>query len=266
MPVSLENVGRHARMDLVFAQQGSRTILRHAYCEVPFKVTRVLNWQQPAAHLILMHSTAGVFGGDELECSIRAERGTRALVTQQSATKIHPSEGRPAIQTNHIVVETGAELELFLEPLIPFADSILRQSTRIEVAPGGRLVFWEGMMAGRVGRGECWAFRELAMETHLLSGNQSVYLDRFRLPTGFERSAWAMADRNYVGTGLYVGEEAQGFAETLHAVLPDAGIDTPRAEVVVTRVVSASGPDFYYHREMFCRQAGNKLSSTSLVR
>src|SRR5256885_4644618 len=223
MRVPLAEVGRRARMDLIIAQQDTQTVLNHAYCEVPFKISRLLNRRQPAAHLILMHSTAGIFGGDELECSIHVRRRARVLITQQSATKIHPSEGRPAIQRNHIVVEANAELQLYLEPLIPFTDSILRHSTRIDVAPGGCLMFWEGLMVGRVGRGERWKFRELALETHLLVDNHSIYLDRFRLPNGLERSPWAMADHNYVGTGLYVGEEAQSFAETLHAVLPEAG-------------------------------------------
>src|SRR5437867_2546144 len=174
MRVPLAEVGRRAQMDLILAQQGGHTVLRHAYCEVPFKITRLLSWRQPTAHLILMHSTAGIFGGDQLECTIRIEGGTRVFVTQQSATKIHPSEGRPAIHRNHIVVEAGAQLQLYFEPLIPFADSILRQSTRIDVEAGGCLMFWEGLMAGRVGRGERWEFRELTLETHLLVDNHSI--------------------------------------------------------------------------------------------
>ncbi|HYR43063.1 MAG TPA: urease accessory protein UreD [Terriglobia bacterium] len=241
-------------MDLTFVLQNSQTVLRHAYCEIPFKITRVLNSREPA-HLILMQCTAGLFGGDDVECSIRVERGARVLITQQSATKIHPSEGRPAMQRNHVIVESGAVLQLYLEPVIPFADSSLRQTTRIDVQPGGRLMFWEGFMAGRVGRGERWQFHELASETQLRSNERSVYLDRFRLPNGFERSACAMGECSYLGTGLYVGEQAQSFALSLHQALPEAGIDTPVADVAVVRVVSKTGPDFHRSREMFCLHA-----------
>src|SRR5438477_755090 len=166
-------------MELTFAQQEGQTVLRDAYCEIPFKITRVLSSFQPVAHLMLMHATAGLFGGDELECSIRLERGARVRVTQQSATKVHPSEGRPAIRRTHVVVEAGAELQLYLEPVIPFADSVLKQTTRFDVKPGGRLIFWEGLMAGRVGRGERWKFRKLTSEPHLVLDNRSIYLDRF---------------------------------------------------------------------------------------
>lgn len=69
-------------------------------------------------------------------------------------------------RTKTSLVETGPELRLYLESVIPFAGSRLRQATRIEVETGARLVFWEGFLAGRVGRGECW---------------RSVYIERFRL-------------------------------------------------------------------------------------
>ena len=67
MPVPLAEVGRRGRLDLTFALQDGQTILRDAYCEIPFKITHVLNSHRPFAHLILMHCTAGLFGGDEID-------------------------------------------------------------------------------------------------------------------------------------------------------------------------------------------------------
>jgi urease accessory protein len=205
---------------------------------------------------MLMHCTAGIFGGDNLDCSIRVEPGARVRITQQSATKIHPSQGRLARQNSHIVVESGAELQLFLEPVIPFAESSLSQTTRIDVQPGGRLTFWEAFMAGRVGRGERWRFSELASETSLYSDSILSYLDRFQLSKGFECSPWAMGDCAHVGTGLYVGPHAQRLASLLHQSMPQAGMDTPAADLAVVRVVSVSGPDFHRCREMFIANAG----------
>jgi len=260
MRVPIADVGRLGRMDLTFVQQNEETVLGHAYCEIPFKITRVLNSCRQA-HLILMHCTAGLFGGDDVECTIHVERGARVRITQQSATKIHPSRDKPAIQRNHFFVESGAELQLILEPVIPFADSCLRQTTRIDVQPGARLVFWEGFLAGRVARGERWQFRELSSETHLFLNRRSTYLERFLLPNGFERSICAMGDCTYFGTGLYVGEQAQSLATTLHQVQPEAGIDTPVAEIAVTRVASITGPDFHRCRETFLLHAGRACST-----
>jgi len=253
MRVPLADVGRRGRMELTFAQQDGRTILRDAYCEVPFKVTRLLA-HAPVAHLILMHSTAGLFGGDELECSIRVEKGARVRITQQSATKIHPSEDRIAVQRTKVFVEHGAQLQLYLEPIIPFADSRLRQETQLNVEPGGRLSYWEAFMTGRVGRGEAWQFRELASETKLVCGGRLVYLDRFRLvPGNPRRSTWTMGNSGYTGLGLHVGEDARVRAADLHQALPEAGIDALADNITVARIVCLSGPDFHHGREVFCQ-------------
>ena len=260
MHVPLEEIGRRGRMDLTFAHQGGQTVLRHAYCEIPFKITRLLNSGDLAPHLILMQCSPGLFGGDEWECSMRLESGARVLITQQSATKVHASGASPAIQRTHVVVESGAELQLYFEPVIPFANSALRQTTCIDVEPGGRLMFWEGIMAGRIGRGERWQFRELISETVLRLGDNTIYLDRFQLPTGEEDTPWAMAGCNYLGTGLYIGDEASSFAAALHERIPGAGVDTLRSDIAITRFVSAAGPDFHRCREIFSLCAQGQTS------
>lgn len=255
MRVPLADVGRRGRMELTFALQDGRTILQNAYCEVPFKVTGLLHEHAPIASLILMHSTAGLFGGDELECSIRVEKGARVRITQQSASKIHPSEDRVAVQRTHVFVDAGAELQFHLEPIIPFADSRLRQETQLNIEEGGRLSYWEGFMTGRVGRGESWQFRELASETILRYGDSLTYLDRFRLvPNGSPQSVWTMGNADYTGIGLHVGEDARVRASELHQVLPEAGIDTLSDKVTLARIVSPNGPHFHHCREIFCRR------------
>jgi urease accessory protein len=254
MRVALADVGRRGRMELAFGLQNGQTILQNAYCEVPFKVTRVL--PGPLAHVILMHSTAGLFGGDDLECSIHVGRGARVRITQQSATKIHPSDDRLAVQRMQVSVEEDAELHLHMEAIIPFADSRLRQTTQLQVAHGGTLSYWEGFMTGRVGHGESWKFRELASETRLIANGGLVYLDRFHLTPEFPgRSVWTMGEANYTGIGLFVGDKARHAASELHRVLPDAGVDMLNDQVTVARVVASSGPAFHAAREKFCRHS-----------
>jgi urease accessory protein UreH len=256
MRVSLAEVGSCGRLDLSFALQDGRTILRDSYCEVPFKITRVLESRRPLAHLILMQCTAGLFGGDDVTASIRVERGAQVCITQQSSTKVHPSQDRLAIQHNDVFVAAQGELQLHMEPIIPFANSRLQQTTGIDIEAGGRLSFWEGFMTGRVGRGESWSFHEFASETRLRVAGRLVYLDRFRLrPDQLRDSAWAIGDASYVGTGLYVGNQATSVANRLHTLLPTVGVDTLAPDIAVVRVVSKNGPDFHRCREVFCRES-----------
>ena len=254
MRVALSDVGRCGRLDLVFAAHGGQTILRDSYCEVPFKVTRPLSTATGGvAHVMLMHCTAGLFGGDRVEMTVRVERGARVRLMQQSATRVHPSEGRIAVQRSSIHVEGGGELEFLLDPLIPFATSRFDQRTLLEVQKGGRLLYWEGLMAGRVGRGELWEFEELSSETRLQSGGRLAFLDRFHLQprSSMPSTRWGMDRGTYTGTGLYLGDDAAGFAEALHEALPNAGVDVLENDLAVTRLVTGDGPAFHHARSLF---------------
>jgi urease accessory protein len=254
MRVALADVGRCGKLELVFSLRGGQTVLRDSYCEVPFKITRPLSVANDGrAHVMLMHCTAGLFGGDHIEMSVHVEQGARVRLTQQSATRVHPSEGRTAVQTSRIHIETGGELALLLEPVIPFAGSRLAQKTSLEVETGARLLYWEGLMAGRVGRGELWEFEDLSLETRLASEGRLLFLDRFRLQPSLSHpmTTWGIGSGTYTGTGLYVGPDADRFAGTLREGLPQAGVDIVTEGVAATRIVTSSGPEFHRCRDAF---------------
>jgi len=147
--------------------------------------------------------------------------------------------GKRAIQTNRIRVETGGELHIYYDPLIPFCGARVCQNTSIDVEPGARLCFWEGLMAGRVGRGEIWQFDEFSSETSLRVNGRLLYLDRFRLMPKEDppNTEWMMGNARYLATGLCLDERAFDFAERIHLLLPDTavGIDTPRLENRMSR-------------------------------
>jgi len=212
-----------------------------------------------------MQCTAGLFGGDQIECSIHVESGASVVLTQQSATKIHPSRDLPAIQRTHIVVDSGAALLMDFEPVIPFAESRLHQSTHIELKTGASLLFLEGMMAGRLGRDERWRFREFQSETRVDKCGRPLYLERVLLNPLSQalESGWIMKDSGYVGTGLYFREGAEQLAVQLHAAMPDAGVDILGPDLLAVRVAADSGPDFHRYRETFRNLSANFVRQTA---
>jgi urease accessory protein len=256
MRVALTDVGRCGRLDLVFALRSGRTILLDSYCEVPFKITRPLSTATGAiAHIMVMHCTAGLFGGDRVELTVRVERGARVRLMQQSATRVHPSEGRIAVQNSRIQVESGGELEFLLDPVIPFAGSRFQQTTSLEVEKGARLLYWEGLMAGRVGRGELWEFDDLSSETRLRTEGRLLFLDRFHLQPrcSMPSTRWGMNCGTYAGTGIYIGDNAANFSAAVHEALPTSGVDVLDETLAVARVVSSNGPEFHHSRDVFSR-------------
>jgi urease accessory protein UreH len=177
------------------------------------------------------------------------------LLTQQSASKVHPGAQKCAIQRNSIHVEAGGELHLYMEPLIPFAGSRLNQATAINVESGGRVYFWESFMAGRIGSGESWQFDELAAETSIRVNGQLLYIDRFQLTPQKRPLAgtWILDDARYVGSGLCVDERSSNLAGLLHDLMPAAGTDSPAAGLTIVRVTETDGPAFHAQRDAFMR-------------
>jgi urease accessory protein len=156
-------------------------------------------------------------------------------------------------------VEAGGELRIYYDPLIPFRGARVCQTTSIDVDPGARLHFWEGLMAGRIGRGEIWQFDEFSSETRLRVNGQLLYLDRFRLAQNQDpaNSEWRMGNARYLATGLCFDEHASRFAERLHQRLPGAGIgiDVPAPGLAVVRIVAVHGPEFHRYRSVFASLA-----------
>ena len=113
-------IGRTARLELVFSLRRGRTVLTHGCAEPPFRIGATLP-DSHRARMILAWSAPGVFGGDCLEQHVHVERGASASIASQSALQAHPSlaERSPRMRTI-VEVEEEAELRCDWDPLIPF--------------------------------------------------------------------------------------------------------------------------------------------------
>ena len=207
-----------------------------------------------------MHSTAGLFGGDRLEARIHVEAGARARVTSQSAMKVHPSGIAPACQSLRIEVETGGELHYCVDPVIPFADSRLWQNIRIELGVGARFYYWDGLMAGRVRRGESWSFAQLHSETTVFVDAELAYLDRFELRPAARSPTrrWIINQHAYLATMIAydpaIDEEIiESIRSDIASVDGDAayGLDVPFDRLMIGRFLAKNGSSFRKARDSY---------------
>jgi urease accessory protein UreH len=242
----LSEVGRAGCLELVFGLKAGKTIIRDVYSEIPHKITRLYYPENSSLpQLILMNATAGLFPGDRVETRVVVEKGARVLITSQASTKVHPGTG-VAEQTLQVSVADGAELYFHNDPLIPFRGARLRQRVQLRVAAGARLYFWESFMAGRVGRGEAWAFEEIDSELRLCRDEKIAYLERYRLHPGLTvpncpQETWTMRDAMYVATGVLCDPEAN-MASTLAA--PNIAFDEPVRGVWLIRAIAKTGSEY----------------------
>jgi urease accessory protein UreH len=249
-------VGRHARLELVFAARNGRTVLAEAYAEPPLRVGRGFV-EGEGLHVILASSAPGVFGGDCFEQSIRVERGACVRLTSQSALQVHPTGDRSVarlLSTYHI--GRDARLTCHWKPLIPFADARIDQEIRIDLADNGYLYWSDALMSGRQARGEQWKFAALAHELTVSRAGSLEYLERYQVEPNAEDVSrpWVAGDASYLGTTLMTGRQIDADAvERLHEELGALGgvraaVDGLDRRLLLVRLMAVSGPRFHEAR------------------
>jgi urease accessory protein UreH len=254
-------VGRHARLELVFAVRRGCTVLTHAYAEPPLRVGR---WFADgcAAHMILASSAPGIFGGDEFEHRIHVQRGARVRLTSQSAFQVHPSAngGTGTLQSTYDVAD-DAMLQCHWDPLIPFAGARLNQRIEIRLAAGAELYWSDAFMGGREGRGERWRFAALAHELRLSRAGAVAYLERYRIipSKGAVDRRWTAGDACYFGTVVASGRDVDGHqAAALQRDLSgsgdlQAGVDALNQRTLLVRLMASAGVAFHDARALIQR-------------
>lgn len=134
-----------------------------------------------AALVTLVNSSGGVLGGDRLALDVELDREARLELVTQSATRLYRSIRGPARMTQQLRLGTGASLDYLPDEIIPFAGSDFEQTTEVDLAPGARAILAEVVAAGRLARGERFAFTRLVLDLRCVAGGRLVLRDRAEL-------------------------------------------------------------------------------------
>lgn len=260
-------VGREARLELVFAVRDGRTVLAHSYAEPPFRSGR---WfaEGNGLHMMLASSSPGMFGGDILDQSVIVEPGARVRLTSQSAPQLHASpDGAATVVRSSYRVGEQAHLSCHWDPLIPFPDSSLDQRIEVTLDQGASLYWSDALMSGREARGERWRFASIAHELRICCGGGLAYLERYRLAPGGRPASqpWVAADAAFFGTTIAAGGAGTASidAERLHAALEaidgiTGSADALNESLVVVRLMGALGVPFHQARVVTREAVGRR--------
>jgi urease accessory protein len=197
-----------ARIELIRA--GYETRLGTCYQQVPIRVMPAFQIDsEPASLVYLINLTAGLMDGDGHRIDLVARTGTRAVVTGQSATRVHPALTSFATQQWTALVENDACLVVLPGPVIPFRGSRYFQRGRAELDADGRLIWGEIWLPGRYDRGalsERFQFERIVQDLEVRRAGRLVYRDRFRWdgPWTPEDAAWHWGEE-LACASLFVG-------------------------------------------------------------
>ena len=207
-----------ARIELM--SSADKTRMGTCYQQIPVRLFPPFELDsEPAALLYLINLTAGLLDGDAHLIEITAKDGVRAVVTGQSATRIHPALESHATQQWVVKVEDDACLVVLPGPAIPFRGSRYYQRGRVELAPRARLIWGDIWLPGRYDRGELserFQFEQIVQDFEARRAGCLIYRDRFRWD-----GPWSLEDANWFFGGA-LASASLFIAGPVHEALPEA--------------------------------------------
>ncbi|WP_242359905.1 urease accessory protein UreD [Anaeromyxobacter sp. SG17] len=205
------------------------------------------------AWIISASHGGGLLAGDEVSLEVEVGGDSTALLSTQAGTKIYRSRGAIATQRLGARVGPGAVLAVLPQPVSCFASARYRQEQRLELAPGASLLWLDALVAGRVARGERWAFDEYRSRVEVVMGGRTILADGLRLVPGEgpplgERLSGIDFLATVVALGPASARHARALQERLAAspATPDSPVfaaASPLGDGVLVRIASRSIED-----------------------
>ncbi len=238
--------GQRGRLRLSFGRRESKTALAERHSSAPFGAVRA-NYTDGSGvpEVQITNPSGGILGGDRLEAEIDLAPGSSATVLTQAANKAY--RGEEASQETTVSVGEATFLEYLPHHLIPYAGSNYRQETTFSVAPDATLISWDAYAAGRVARGERFAFDRLRARTTILRDGAPEAADGLDLAGGDE----PFGGYSYVAAAYVLAPTDLGsLADILHdSVAGTAGAlasaSAPAPDLCAVRILARDAPTLY---------------------
>ncbi len=172
----------------------------------------------------LITTSGGVVGGDRLAVEVSAGPGSALRIYPQAAEKIYRSLGADSRIGVTLEAGRGAWLEWLPQETILFDGARLRRDTRVEVAPGARVLAGEFLVFGRRASGESLSHGLIHDAWRVSRGGRLAWADALRLGGDLAAPLHSIAGLGGAGACaslLYVAEDAPAQLATLRDLLPE---------------------------------------------
>ncbi|GAB0112607.1 urease accessory protein UreD [Acidisoma sp. C75] len=215
------------RLHLGFKRRDGESVLALLRQEGCFKAR--LPRPAPGATLeaVLLNTSGGITGGDDLALVAEAAPGTHAVLTTQAAERYYKAAAGspPATIRATLTIGEDARLDWLPQETILFDRASLDRRLSIEMAAGARFLGVESLIFGRQAMGETVSQLHLADRIILRRAGQLILHDATRLSgevAVLRGRAATFADARAMATIVYAAprQEAEALLPALRAALP----------------------------------------------
>jgi urease accessory protein len=209
---------------VVFAVRDGQTRLTDLYQRDPCRVLFPDPEPGEPPQAVLVTTSGGVTGGDDLRMAIEVGPRGIALAATQAAEKIYRAggTGEPCTMEIAVTVGEGATLDWLPQETIVFEGARLRRRTVADVAAGGSLLACEMVVLGRAASGERFTGGLLLDAWSVRRAGKLVWTDALRIEGETPRGA-GFGEANALATVIGVWDAPQLRFEKARTLLEAAG-------------------------------------------
>ncbi|MCE9574211.1 MAG: urease accessory protein UreD [Deltaproteobacteria bacterium] len=211
-----------ATAQLTIAQVAGRSVVAGARPAGPLRLLAPSGGGD-AAWVYQASLGGGLIGADDLALDIEVEAGATLFLSSQASSKVfRTARSRTAIRAR---VDRGGTLIAWPDPVVCFAGAALDQRQAFALAADASLVCVDAIAAGRVARGERWAFDRLATRLTVDIGDERALSEAMLLAPEHGAIAARMGGAGAIATIVVAGPRVASIAA---AILDAAAGPLPR--------------------------------------
>ncbi|MDO5896590.1 urease accessory protein UreD [Agrobacterium sp. Azo12] len=193
---------------------------------------------------ILINSSGGLTGGDELEWSAVAGAGSRLTVTTQACEKIYKASFGTAAVIARVTAEAGSVLHWLPQETILFDNASLSRRLEADIDPSAEFLAVEAVLLGRKAMGEMMRGGLFRDRWRIRHGGKLIHAEELLLDGEIEELAGSASVLNRqvaFATLLYIGPLAEAMLPKVREALGDHGGASEWQGKLVVRVAAEDG-------------------------
>jgi urease accessory protein len=212
------------RLRVGFERRGAITALAVLRQEGCLKARHPRPEPGSIAETVLLNTSGGITGGDDLGIDIRAGAGTRLVVTTQAAERLYRATAGspPATIRTRLQADADATLEWLPQETILFDACRVDRTLAVDLAPSARFLGVESLLFGRQASGETLGRAWLTDRIRIRQGGALLLHDATRIAgdaSVLMARAGTFGDARAMATIVAVSPETEQAVPALRAAL-----------------------------------------------
>lgn len=224
--------------------QGGVTRLARLYQEGCGKIRLPRDARAEGLEAVLINSSGGLTGGDEMSWQAEVGAGARLTLSTQACEKVYRARDGVAEQRVTLSIGEGASLDWLPQETILFDGGALSRRLEADLSDGARLLAVEAVVLGRTAMDETVRVGSLHDRWRIRREGRLVFADDLRLDGALAdlgAKAAVLSGRRAFASLLLVADDASRFLGPVRAALGEWGGASAFEGKLFARVAAPDG-------------------------